>query len=80
MTQILGPQNILQTGTVNGSPHAIEKIGSHTGHSVRAIAYCDSAETAEMFVEAIRMLRGMYEMNPRNGERIKALLEKAGVL
>jgi hypothetical protein len=35
--------------------NAVEVCGSHTGHAVRAIAFCDSPETAARISDAIKL-------------------------
>jgi hypothetical protein len=41
---------------VQSNGHIIEVCGPQTGHSVKAIAFCDSAETAKTLVSIIDSL------------------------
>lgn len=72
--------NSWQIGDINGQAHAIEKCGSHTGHTVRAVAFCDSAETATLLVDALALLTKMYQLNPERAPSIKAILQRAGIV
>lgn len=90
MTVVSGEKNSWQTGEINGRAHAIEMCGSFTGHAVRSVAFCDSETTAQLLVEALRILKHshdkgcVYSYEPGSGFKenteIKALLERAGLL
>jgi hypothetical protein len=78
MSVIEGKHNSWRTGGVNG--HTVQKCGSHTGHAVHDVAFCDTAETANIFVDALQMLKQMHDLNPERSAKIKALLDRAGLL
>jgi hypothetical protein len=76
MTQVLGPHCLWQTGQINGRPHAIEKVQSQ----VTPVAYCDSAETAELLVDALKIVHDNFKLYPNESPWVRALLERAGLI
>lgn len=60
--------------------HVIKKVGSHTGGAVITVALCDKRETAELLIDALKLLKTMYDLD-RSGEGdLYDLLQRAGII
>lgn len=63
--------------------HIVAKCGSHTGHVLNAVAFCDSRETAEVLVDALALLKEFHDHGYLTGgdhDKAKAILERAGLV
>lgn len=83
MTEVRGDKNSWQVGfgRMGEQEHIVAKCGSHTGHALNAVAFCDSRETAEVLVGALVILQHVHEHGIMgNTVRIRELLERAGLL
>lgn len=83
MTIVKGEKNEWQTGDVNDGTHVIEKCGSHTGHTVRAVAFCNTAQTAGVLLDALRLLHSIHETGDLDADTLedaRNVLTVAGLL
>ena len=81
MAIVRGEQNQWQTGGINGRAHAIEMCGSQ----VKIMALCDTEDTANLLVEALKLLKDIHDLgacaaSPRSSDRVAQLLERAGLV
>jgi hypothetical protein len=47
--------------TIQQNGNSIEVCGSHTGHGVRAVAFCENSEIASQIVAALKLWRDERE-------------------
>jgi hypothetical protein len=47
--------------TIQQNGNAIEVCGPHTGHGVRAVAFCENSEIASQIVAALKLWRDEHE-------------------